>query len=212
MGAERTSELARDDARVFHVNDIRRVKTSLHVRRAWCPLHCDSLFLLQRLLYWRSPEPSHHREIWVLGFAGPYGLHYFIWGFPSSFMILLLQVYNKGTETETETEMEALSLYCQHSLTTVPSLSFVCWNNQGVVCSLLLRVAVMFTAWLFLLFVFEAMFTVWLMLFWAKCFSSVTFYFSTIEFYMFIYKEILQVSLKKIMWHREKRVGWVSFL
>ena len=84
--AERASELARDDAYVFHVNDVRRVKASFDLWWAWFGLHRDTLFLLQRLCYGRSTEASDHWEIWVLGFVGPHGLHHFIWGYSSSLM------------------------------------------------------------------------------------------------------------------------------
>jgi hypothetical protein len=78
--AERASELAGDDAHVFHADDTRRDETPLRVRWAWFALHSDSLFLLQRVCHGRSPEASHYREIWLLGFDGAYGLHSFIRG------------------------------------------------------------------------------------------------------------------------------------
>jgi hypothetical protein len=78
--AERASELAGDDAHVFHADDTRRDETSLHVRCAWFGLHSVPIFLLQRLRHRRSAEASHSREIWLLGFDGAYGLHSFIRG------------------------------------------------------------------------------------------------------------------------------------
>ncbi|KAK7843392.1 hypothetical protein CFP56_012623 [Quercus suber] len=54
----------------------------------------------------RSPEASNHGEIWALGFAGPYDLHYFIWGLPSS---LTLQVYKKYSCRERSSSVFVIS-------------------------------------------------------------------------------------------------------